>query len=163
MKGSLLAFALMTSCPSYAGRSIVVDTREHSAEIRWALIGDSAADLENVIHDYLEGDALEKNNPAWTITDKRLEPVGEDLHGVAQFAWAQVGDVGFVRAARPGYTLRFCPPVQEVVTSANAHARTPSGCVLWKPGVRVLRVETAVRPKGGETSLLQWYPRPPAP
>jgi len=159
MKGSFLALAFMASCPSYTGRTLVVDTRDHSAEIHWVLVGEAASDLEDVIRDYLEGDELEKSHPAWTLTDKRLEPVGADLHGVAQLQWTHLGDVGFLRAARPGYAQRFCPPAKEVVTSANAHARTPSGCVLWKPGVKILRVETMVRPHSDESSLLPWYQR----
>ncbi|MEM7158531.1 MAG: hypothetical protein AAF799_37170 [Myxococcota bacterium] len=158
MKRVLIAgLLLLTACPGHAGRSIVIDLEQRTATIRWTLEGSDPGDYRTIVEDYVEGDALNKEHPGWTIDAKRLEPVGEELHGVAELSWKAAGDVGITRAARAGYALRFCPAAHEMVKAANAHARTPSGCVLWKEGVKVLRIETVTRDNEGRRSLLEWY------
>lgn len=148
---------LLTGCPGYARRTIVVDLENESATIRWVLEGADVYDYNTIVNDYVRGDTLNQEHPGWTIETKRLEPVGDELHGVAELTFSGAGDVGITRAVRSDYALRFCPGANEMVKAANAQARTPSGCVLWKEGVKVLRIETVTRGHENRSSLLKWY------
>jgi hypothetical protein len=153
----LLGVALLSACPSYSGRVIVIDMRDRSAEMRWVLRGEDASDLASIREDYIEGDALETTIPGWTVTAKRLEPAGTDLHGVIDLKWRSIGDVELSRSPYAKHQLRFCPPPEEVVVRSNAAARTASGCVLWRKGTEVLRVETATRARAEGKSMLTWF------
>ena len=61
------------------------------------------------------------------------------------------------------YPLRFCPTDQMTIVAANAHARDGLGCMLWKGGTKVLRLEMRYRSPPEGASLLTNLPELGAP
>lgn len=152
-RGLLVLLLALSGCVSFREVDFVVDLAAQTATYTYRDFTGSAGDLNEFVQDFLQGDALTSAFPAATVQSVAPVVQGEDLDVVVTLAFTDPYQVG-IRPWDKRTPYRFCAPDGLVIVESNADFRDPDGCVVWKKGVKTLRVHALQSNRTDDPSLL---------
>ncbi|MCK6514425.1 hypothetical protein L6R46_05150 [Myxococcota bacterium] len=113
--------------------------------------------FERLVTAWVEGDQPPQALlPRVTLGERALVVDGAALNLVLPIQFDERADLPLLTWDKK-HPARFCPPMGQVITRANAKARDPDGCVVWGRRASTLLVETAPMDPETAPSLLPVY------
>lgn len=155
----LLPLVALSGCLSFERVLYQIDLSAGKAVFIWQdLRGTGYGDFNDLLEDYVQGEAASKEFPRAVVEKKFMVPDGDSLDFELHLSFTSPEQLGILSwdAEHP---YRFCPPDGLTVRAANADFRDPDGCVVWKAGATSLHIE-AMRIDGvADETLLDEYKR----
>ncbi|MBK9370065.1 MAG: hypothetical protein IPN01_27815 [Deltaproteobacteria bacterium] len=113
--------------------------------------------FERLVTAWVEGDQPPQAMiPRVSLGERALVVDGDALNLVIPLTFDERADLPLLTWDKQ-HPTRFCPPMGQVITRANAKARDPDGCVVWGRRAHTLIIETVSVDPTDAPSLLPVY------
>jgi len=143
----VLSLLVAPGCLEVETISFSFDLSSMTGELRYIDIrSDSESnadeDYAKLVTDYVEGGALEKDHPGWTITSKELYEADGVLNGRVRFAFRTLDSVHIYKHDKKSPYI-FCADETVVSTNGTDISDVLDDCVVWERKQKELEVSMA--------------------